>query len=175
MWPEHSKFKIIGNSNPGEGPPLPLTTSILFLDEVIDKTPIDWFRNKFLGKVLQIFDIWPSFFYFPHLYSLKKEVFGLTWWLSGKESPANAGDVGSIPDLGTFHITQGNSACVSQLLSWAWVLEPTCHSYSCLSALQPALCNKRSHRDEKPVHHQLESNPSSPHLHKSPLSNGHTP
>ena len=26
--------------------------------------------------------------------------FGLSWWLSGKEPPASAGDVGSIPRLG---------------------------------------------------------------------------
>ena len=31
--------------------------------------------------------------------SLKKEA-GLPWWLSGKELPSNAGDVGSIPGSG---------------------------------------------------------------------------
>ena len=29
-------------------------------------------------------------------------------WLSGKESPANAGDRGLIPDPGIFHMLQGN-------------------------------------------------------------------
>ena len=34
-----------------------------------------------------------------------------------KSLPANAGDMGSIPGLGRFHMTQGNKAPVPQLLS----------------------------------------------------------
>ena len=35
---------------------------------------------------------------------------GLPWWLSGKESPANAGDMGSSPDLGRSLLPMGNEA-----------------------------------------------------------------
>ena len=34
-----------------------------------------------------------------------------------KNSPANAGDMGSIPGLGRFHMPWSNRACASQLLS----------------------------------------------------------
>jgi len=34
-----------------------------------------------------------------------------------KNLPANAGDVGSIPDPGRFHVLQSNYACAPQLLS----------------------------------------------------------
>ena len=35
----------------------------------------------------------------------------------GNNLPANAGDMGSIPSPGRFHIPQRNQACVSHLLS----------------------------------------------------------
>ena len=38
----------------------------------------------------------------------KKKGTGLPWWLSGYESPANAGDMGSIPDPGRFHVLRSN-------------------------------------------------------------------
>ena len=41
----------------------------------------------------------------------------LPWWLSGKDQPANAGDMGSIPGPGRFHMLQSNEAGVPQLLS----------------------------------------------------------
>jgi len=50
-----------------------------------------------------------------------------------KNSPASAGDVGSIPGLGRRHVPQSN--------------------YWSLHALDPVPCNKRSHSNEKPVHH----------------------
>ena len=56
---------------------------------------------------------------------------GLPWWLSGKESPANAGDMGSSPDLGRSLLPMGNEACVPQLP------KPRC--------LEPMLSNKRKH------------------------------
>ena len=34
-----------------------------------------------------------------------------------KNPPANARDTGSIPDLGRFHMPQGNQACELQLLN----------------------------------------------------------
>ena len=40
-----------------------------------------------------------------------------------KNPPTNAGDVGSIPGPGRFHMLQDNWACVAQLLN-LWILEP---------------------------------------------------
>ena len=46
---------------------------------------------------------------------------------------------------------------------WACALEPTSHNYWARmpqlrkpACLPPVLCNKRSHRNEKPVHHNEE-------------------
>ena len=33
-------------------------------------------------------------------------IFGLPWWLSGKESTCSAGDMGSVPGLGIAHVPQ---------------------------------------------------------------------
>ena len=55
-----------------------------------------------------------------------------------KNPSVNAGDAGSIPGLGSFHVSWGHSACVPQLL------KPV--------HLEPMLCNKRSHHNEKPAH-----------------------
>ncbi|KAJ8787544.1 hypothetical protein J1605_022859 [Eschrichtius robustus] len=59
-----------------------------------------------------------------------------------KNLPANAGDAGSSPGPGRSHMPRSNSARVPQLL------KPT--------RLEPVLCNKRSHRNEKPVHRNEE-------------------
>ena len=40
--------------------------------------------------------------------SLKNTNLELPWWLSGKELPASAGDIGLIPGLGRFHMPWGN-------------------------------------------------------------------
>ena len=47
-----------------------------------------------------------------------------------KDLPANAGDAGSIPGLGRFHMPQGNKAHAPQILR--------------LTCLEPVLCNKWS-------------------------------
>ena len=66
-----------------------------------------------------------------------------------KDLPANAGDMGSSPGLGRSHMPRGNWAREPQLLSpRATTFEPAC--------LEPVLCNKRSHRDEKPAHRNEE-------------------
>ena len=52
---------------------------------------------------------------------------------------ANAGDRGSIPGLGRFHMTWG------QLSLCAAITEAG-------SALETLLCNKRNHCNEKPMH-----------------------
>ena len=55
-----------------------------------------------------------------------------------KNLPANAGDTGSIPNPGRFHMLWCNEVCTLQLL------KPTCS--------RALLCNKGSHYNEKPVH-----------------------
>ena len=60
----------------------------------------------------------------------------------GKNLPANTGNPSSIPGLGRFHMPQSNEASKLQLL------EPLC--------LEPKLCRRRSHCDEKPEHRSKE-------------------
>ena len=43
-----------------------------------------------------------------HRKEKKKKTPGLHWWLSGKESPANPGDMGLIPGLGKAHVPWSN-------------------------------------------------------------------
>ena len=54
-----------------------------------------------------------------------------------KHLPANAGDTGSIPGLERSHVPRNNKACAPELLS------------PC--TLEPVLCNRRSHCNEKLV------------------------
>ena len=62
-----------------------------------------------------------------------------------KNPPANAGDTGSSPGPGGSHMPRSNEAHAPQLLSLhATTTEPAC--------LQPVLCSRRSHRNEKPMH-----------------------
>ena len=71
-----------------------------------------------------------------------------------KNSPANAGDMGSIPGLGRFHMPEGNEAHGLQLLSpSSWVCELQLLKPLCL---EPMLCNKRSHHNEKSMRHNKE-------------------
>ena len=65
-----------------------------------------------------------------------------------KNLPANAGDMGSIPGLRKFHTPLATKAHEPQLL------KPMC--------LEPVLHNKRSHGNEKPVHHSKGDPPSTP-------------
>ena len=39
---------------------------------------------------------------------VNQENLGLSWWHSGGNLPANAGDTGSIPGTGRSHMTQSN-------------------------------------------------------------------
>ena len=47
----------------------------------------------------------------------------LSWWLSGKESPCNAGDASSVPELGRFPAEESTH---SSILAWKipWAEEP---------------------------------------------------
>ena len=59
-----------------------------------------------------------------------------------KSVTASAGDMGSFPGLGGFHVPQRNKSLCNT------TFEPT--------RLEPMLCNKRSHRNEKPTLHDKE-------------------
>ena len=74
-----------------------------------------------------------------------------------KNAPANA-DVGLILGPGGSHTLWGNKACAPQLVSHA--LEPGSCNYGAHvpqllkpTHLVPIVCNRRSHSDEKPAHH----------------------
>ena len=54
----------------------------------------------------------------------------------------NAGDMGSVPGPGRFHMLWSNKSCAPQL-----------QKSSCLGLV---LCNKRCHGNEKPVHSSEE-------------------
>ena len=71
-----------------------------------------------------------------------------------KNRPANAGDKGSIPGPGRSHMLWSKLASAPQLLS----LHSRAREPQLLSphALGPVLHNKRSHRNEKPVHRNKE-------------------
>ena len=60
--------------------------------------------------------------------------------------PANAGDMGSIPDLEGPHKPQGNWAHKPQ---GSWARKPQVLSRC---ALEPVRCSKRRHLNEKPAH-----------------------
>ena len=80
---------------------------------------------------------------------------GLPWWLSGKESPANAGDMGLISDPGRSHVLWSNQAHVPQLLSLcsrAWELRLLSPLITSTEAYVPqSLCSTRRHLSEKPA------------------------
>ena len=76
-----------------------------------------------------------------------------------KNLPANAGDTGSIPGPGSFRMPQSNEACAPQLLTLCsrapepQLLSPCATTIEASTpALEPMLCNKRSHCNEKPEH-----------------------
>ena len=64
-----------------------------------------------------------------------------------KNLPANAEDMGLIPDPGRFHMLQSYWFCVPQLLS------PHATTTEARPPLEPMFRSKRSHQNEKPVHH----------------------
>ena len=103
-----------------------------------------------------------------------------------KNPPASAGDLGSIPGLGRFHMPWSNKAHVPELLSLSsralellttepthcnyWrspcAPRPACSNYwvHVLQPLKPEylelmLCNSRSHWNEKPMHRNEEYPP----------------
>ena len=85
-----------------------------------------------------------------------------------KNLPVYAGDMGSIPALGRFHVPQLLSLCSRtrepQLLSLSTTgvcapqsqkvttTQPKCRNCQSSTHLEPVLCNERGHHHEKPVH-----------------------
>ena len=71
-----------------------------------------------------------------------------------KNPTANAGDMGSIPGPGRPHIphARSNYACVPQLPSPLLQLLRPRAAINEAAHLEPVLCNKRNHRNEKPAH-----------------------
>ena len=71
-----------------------------------------------------------------------------------KNPPANAGDMGSSPGPGRSHMPQSNYTSEPRLLSLRsrarepQLLKP--------ARLEPVLCNKGIHRNEKPMYHNEE-------------------
>ena len=61
-----------------------------------------------------------------------------------KNPPCNAGDAGSIPDTGRFHVPQSNKAHVPQRLT-------QCSSAQELQLLKPARPGTLHHNEEKPL------------------------
>ena len=63
-----------------------------------------------------------------------------------KNPPANAGDTGSVPNLGRSHMPRQLNPCFT-------IAEPVLLSPGATTSeaghLEPLLCSKRSHRDEK--------------------------
>ena len=76
------------------------------------------------------------------LYSLKESPLDFPAGPVAKSPPANAGDMDLIPGPGRFHMPQGHQAQGPQLL------KP--------EHLEPMLCTKRSHSNEKPARHNRE-------------------
>ena len=68
-----------------------------------------------------------------------------------KTPPAKAGYMNLILGLGIFHMPQATKSMRHNYSAHA--LEPVCHNYQSLHSLELGLCNKRSHGNEKPVHH----------------------
>ena len=71
-----------------------------------------------------------------------------------KNPPANAGDMGSSPGPGRSHMPQSNlSLCATTTELRSRAREPQLLKPA---YLEPLLCNKRSHRNEKPEHRNKE-------------------
>ena len=63
------------------------------------------------------------------------------------ESTCSCRGMGSVPGPGRFYMPWDNNACTPQ------VLNPYAATTEALHALEPMLCDRRSHCNKKPVHH----------------------
>ena len=108
-------------------------------------------------------------FYFQCLYSTTnceyKTILDFPGGPVVKNLHANAGNMGSIPDPGRSVMPRGNWTHAPQRLSLCpGACEPQLLS---LRVLEPVLCNKRSHGNEKLAHGQQRGAPSSPQSEKA--------
>ena len=101
---------------------------------------------------------------------------GLCWWLRGEESPASAGDMGSIPGLGRSRMPQDNKAMSHNY--WACALEPRSCNYGAHvpQVRKPTCLRAHAPQQEKPLQWeartlQLERSPCSAQFEKSLGSN----
>ena len=84
---------------------------------------------------------------------------GLPWWLNGKESACQGRGHGLDPRSGKIiHTSEQLSWCATTTepvlqSPGAKTIEPMCHNDWRPCSLEPRLCNKRSHGNEKPKHH----------------------
>ena len=91
-------------------------------------------------------------------WGLKNQYRGFSGGTVLKNPPANAGDTGSSPGPGRSHMPRSNWVREPQLLSpratttEACVLRARAPHLLKPSHLEPVLCNKRSHHNEKPAH-----------------------
>ena len=84
----------------------------------------------------------------------KKQQRGFPGGTVVKNPPANAGDKGSRPGLGSFHMPRSNEARAPQLLTLrSRAREPQLQKPACL---EPVLRNKKSQHNEKPTHRNEE-------------------
>ena len=85
--------------------------------------------------------------YFKNLHGL-----GLPWWYSGQESACHAGDSGSIPGLGRFHMPQATKAHAPQILSLcSRAHEPQLMS-PCATTTEAHTPRAYAQQQEKPAH-----------------------
>ena len=85
-----------------------------------------------------------------HPENLQKRPQGLPWWLSGKESTCRCERDGY--DLWSLKTPQAKGQ-LSPCTATTDALEPRSHNHWSLCTLEPMLLDKRSHWNEKPVHH----------------------
>ena len=97
---------------------------------------------------------------------IKTHISGLSRWLSGKASSANAWDTSSTPGLGISHMPQSNSPCTQQSSLCSRAQEP-----QLLSPRTPELVlySRRNHCGDESEHHD-EEQPCSLQREKSPVS-----
>ena len=124
--------------------------SIMWISAYILPLSHTCFQKKLLLNVCCTF---LETFSYVHMYVWTIKTLDVHGGVVDKNPPASAGDLGSIPGPGRFHMSRNNLACVSQLL------KPVCP--------ETVLCNKRRHPVRNPCT-GTRSSPLLPKLEKAP-------